>query len=227
MTTRNLPGSDAARYGTGDADLTMMLAVHAAFRRDLERLTRAAASADLSDPARRASVRAGWELLKSQLHQHHAGEDTFIWPELRQRLSHSDSAQSVLDAMESEHKQIDPLVAAVDGAFAGTEEGHGADLPAVSDAADALITSLTGHLSHEERDGLPLIGVALTEAEWRRVGIKIGRAHGLSAIGEVFGWLADGADQDHAAMVLGILPPPMRLIYRAFWKPRYARTARW
>ncbi len=227
MTTRNLPGSDAAGYGTGDADLTMMLAVHAAFRRDLERLARAAASADLSDPARRTSVRAGWELLKWQLHQHHAGEDTLIWPALRQRLSHSDGAQSVLDAMESEHKQIDPLVAAVDGAFTRAEEGHRADLPAVGDAADALTTSLIGHLSHEERDGLPLIGVALTEAEWRRLGIKIGRAHGLSAIGEVFAWLADGADQDQAAAVLGILPPPVRLVYRAFWKPRYNRTARW
>ena len=222
--TRDLPGSDPASRGTGDADLTMMLAVHAAFRRDLERLTRAAASADLSDPARQTSVRAGWELLKWQLHQHHMGEDTLIWPELRQRLSHSDGAQSVLDAMEAEHKQIDPLIAAVDGAFTEIEAGHRADLPAV---AGALTTSLTAHLSHEERDGLPLIGVALTEAEWRRVGIKIGRAHGLSAIGVVFGWLADGADQDQAAAVLGILPPPMRLIYRAFWKPRYERTPRW
>ena len=75
MTTQNLPGTDAARHGTGDADLTIMLAAHDAFRRDLTRLVRAAAAADLSDPARRRSVAAGWELFKHELHLHHTAED--------------------------------------------------------------------------------------------------------------------------------------------------------
>ncbi len=35
MTTQKLPGADAARHGTGDADLAIMLAAHDAFRRDL------------------------------------------------------------------------------------------------------------------------------------------------------------------------------------------------
>src|SRR5215469_1789262 len=80
MTTQNLPGTDAARHGTGDADLTIMLAAHDAFRRDLTRLVRTAAAADLSDPARRQSVEAGWELFKHQLHLHHTAEDEIIWP---------------------------------------------------------------------------------------------------------------------------------------------------
>ena len=60
MTTQRLPGTDAARYGAGDADLTIMLAAHQAFRRDLARLVRAVAAADLADPAKRQSVAAGW-----------------------------------------------------------------------------------------------------------------------------------------------------------------------
>jgi hypothetical protein len=228
MTTRNLPGSsDAARHGAGDADLTVMLAAHDAFRRDLARLAQAAAFADLPDPARRASVRAGWELFKRQLHLHHTAEDAIIWPALRERLPHSDHAQSVLDAMEAEHQQIDPLLAAVDDAFARAEEGRRSDVRAIGDTADALATSLTGHLTHEERDGLPLIGAALTSAEWRSVGFAIVRKNGLSAGGEMFAWLADGADQDQAAAAIGTLPPPARLAYRAIWKPRYARTRRW
>jgi hypothetical protein len=228
MTTRNLPGSsDAARHGAGDADLTVMLAAHDAFRRDLVRLAQAAAFADLPDPARRASVRAGWELFKRQLHLHHTAEDAIIWPALRERLPHSDHAQSVLDAMEAEHQQIDPLLAAVDDAFARAEEGRRSDLRAIGDTADALATSLTGHLTHEERDGLPLIGAALTSAEWRSVGFAIVRKNGLSAGGEMFAWLADGADPDQAAAAIGTLPPPARLAYRAIWKPRYARTRRW
>ena len=75
MTTQKLPGTDAARHGTGDADLTIMLAAHDAFRRDLTRLARTAAAADLADPAKRQSVAAGWELFKRQLHLHHTAED--------------------------------------------------------------------------------------------------------------------------------------------------------
>jgi hypothetical protein len=229
MTTRNLaPGSsDAARHGTGDADLTIMLAAHAAFRRDLAQLARAAAFADLPDPGRRASVQAGWELFKRQLHLHHTAEDVIVWPALRERLTRSDHAQSVLDAMEAEHQQIDPLLAAVDSAFARAEAGRRADTSAIGDAADALARSLTAHLAHEERDGLPLIGEALTSAEWRGVGFKIVRKNGLSAGGEMFAWLADGADPDQAAAAIGTLPPPARLAYRAIWSPRYNRTSRW
>ena len=226
MTTRNLPGSDAARHGTGDADLTIMLAAHGAFRRDLAQLARAAAFADLPDPGRRASVQAGWELFKRQLHLHHTAEDAIVWPALRGRLAGSDHAQSVLDAMEAEHQQIDPLLASVDDAFDRAAAGR-ADLGAIGDAVGALATSLAGHLAHEERDGLPLIGAALTEAEWRAVGFKIVRKNGLSAGGEMFAWLADGADPDQAASVIGTLPPPARLVYRAIWKPRYDRTSRW
>jgi hypothetical protein len=228
VTTRNLPASsDAARYGAGDADLTIMLAAHAAFRRDLALLAQAATFADLPDPGRRASVQAGWELFKRQLHLHHTAEDAIVWPALRERLTGSDQAQSVLDAMEAEHQQIDPLLAAVDDAFGRAGDGHRADPRAIGDAADALATSLTRHLAHEERDGLPLIGVALTSAEWRRVGFRIVRQNGLSAGGEMFAWLADGADPDQAAAAIGTLPPPARLVYRAIWKPRYNRTSHW
>jgi Hemerythrin HHE cation binding domain len=219
--------TDAARHGSGDADLTIMLAAHAALRRDLEQLARAAAYADLPDPARRASVQAGWETFKRQLELHHTAEDTVVWPALRPRLARSENAQSVLDAMEAEHQQIDPLLAAVDGAFARAEEGHRGDAQAISDVTDALATSLTGHLTHEERDCLPLIGIALTAAEWRGVGIKIARKNGLSGSAEMFAWLADGADPGQAAATIGQLPPPARLVYRAIWKPRYQRTPRW
>ena len=41
MTTQKLPGSEAARHGSGDADLTIMLAAHEAFRRHLVSLARA------------------------------------------------------------------------------------------------------------------------------------------------------------------------------------------
>jgi Hemerythrin HHE cation binding domain len=219
MTTQKLPGTDAARHGTGDADLTIMVAAHDAFRRDLTRLARTASSANLSDPARRQSVAAGWDLFKHQLHLHHTAEDEIIWPVLRPRLAHSQAALSVLDAMEAEHELIDPLLAAVDAEFPAGDR--------LADVIDALTSSLTGHLGHEERDGLPLIGVALTAAEWRGVGRKIASKNGLSAGSEMFAWILDGADRDHGKATLAQLPPPLRLLYRALWKPRFEKTPRW
>ena len=193
MTAQNLPGSsDAARHGTGDADLTIMLAAHAALRRDLERLARAAAFADLPDPGRPGLGAGGWETFKRQLHLHHTAEDTIVWPALRQRLAHSDQAQSVLDAMEAEHQQIDPLLTAVDDAFARAGAGAGPTRARSATSPTRSPASLTGHLAHEERDGLPLIGVALTAPNGARVGFKIVRGNGLSAGGEMFAWLADG-----------------------------------
>jgi len=222
MTTQNLPGADAARHGTGDADLAIMLAAHDAFRRDLTRLARAAAAADPSDPARRRSVAAGWELFKRQLHLHHTAEDEVIWPAMRPRLAHSENALSVLDAMEAEHERIDPLLAAIDAAFAQpSAPGR------LADVIDVLTSTLTGHLAHEERDGLPLIGVGLTAAEWRGVGFKIARRNGLSEGGEMFAWILDGAAGQDAAATLRTLPPPVRLLYRAVWKPRFNKTPRW
>ena len=136
--------------------------------------------------------------------------------------------------MEEEHARIDPLLAAVDAAFAPRRED------ALADVIDALATTLTGHLAHEERDGLPLIGVALTAAEWRGAGFKIARRNGLSEGGEMFAWILDGADiaaahgdaaanaaHSDPAATLRTLPPPLRLLYRAVWKPRFDKTPRW
>ena len=97
----------------------------------------------------------------------------------------------------------------------------------LADVIDVLTSTLTGHLAHEERDGLPLIGVALTAAEWRGVGFKMARQNGLSDGGEMFAWILDGADREDAAATLGTLPPPVRLLYRAVWKRRFEKTPRW
>ncbi len=221
MTTNQLPGTGAARHGTGDADLTVMLAAHDAFRRDLVSLARAAAAADRADPQRREQVGRGWGVFKRQLHFHHTGEDRLIWPRLAERLAHSESAMSTLAAMEEEHALVDPLLEAVDAAFADPVGDQ------LVGAVDELVTGLHGHLEHEERDALPLIGTALTAGEWRAIGVRLGRANGLSGSSEFFTWMLDGVPAEEVAAVLAELPPPLRLIYRLAWRPRYAKVGRW
>jgi hypothetical protein len=225
---RNLPGSDAARHGSGGADLTIMNAAHDALRHDLAALARSAQGAGRRGPDEQRSVAAGWQLFKRQLHLHHTAEDDLVWPPLRERLAGSADSLSVLDEMEAEHARIDPLLAAVDAGFAvaGQAGGH-PGTGRLGDAVDALAASLTGHLTHEEKDGLPLIGEALTAAQWRRVGFRIARRNGLPAGGEMFSWMLSAASADQVAGITRQLPPPARILYRAVWKPRFEKTGRW
>ena len=229
MTAQQLPGSAAAKHGSGDADLTIMVAAHNAFRSDLVNLARTVREPGRRSPDGQRSVAAGWELFKRQLHLHHTAEDDLIWPALRERLGHSANALSVLDDMQAEHELIDPLLKAVDDEFAaatGLVDGQPRS-DGLADAVDALVTTLISHLTHEENDGLPLIGVALTAAEWRAVGFKIARRNGLSASGEMFSWLLSSAAPGETRTIIRQLPPPARVVYKAVWKPRFAKTSRW
>jgi hypothetical protein len=213
-----------ARPAPGRVDFTVMYAAHDAFDRDLSRLTEAVRSARTADPA----VRAGWATFKNQLHLHHTAEDIALWPALRRQVT--EPAQiAVLDAMEAEHARIDPLLARVDAALAaghGAGAGHVASLTATASAAE-LADVLTGHMAHEEDEALPLIADHLGAAGWAAFGRRAGRSQGLRGAAEFFPWMLDGAPADTTRRLLGLLPPPVRLLYRAVWRPAYARQPRW
>jgi hypothetical protein len=203
-----------------------MLAAHDAFRRDLVSLARAARGASSASAAKRQSVAAGWDTFKRQLHLHHTAEDDLLWPALRERLANRQASLSVLAEMEAEHDVIDPLLAAVDAAFSASADSRAGDVE-LPDAVDALVSALSGHLAHEERDGLPLIGATLTQAEWRAVGQQMGSSAGMAAGAEMFAWMLTGASQESVKAALGQLPPPVRALYKVSWRPKYAKTARW
>jgi len=87
---------------TSRPDLMWMVAFHSALRRDLAHLARTASRDRSDDPARRTAVLTGWELFKTQLHIHHTGEDTDLWPRMRAHLSGRPDDLALLQAMEDE-----------------------------------------------------------------------------------------------------------------------------
>lgn len=193
---------------------------HWAFRRDLTTMAKVATVANLRDPRHRQSILNGWTVFKNQLHQHHSHEDTFIWPVLRENLAKSADAMSVLDDMDSEHAQIDPLFKSVDDAFASYET---ADLPAV---LDELNTHLSYHLAHEERETIPMIVEAIPEKQWSKVVGGIRKAS-MSGASEFMPWATEGATDTETKRLLSLLPAPARLIYRKVWVPKYNKVSRW
>jgi iron-sulfur cluster repair protein YtfE (RIC family) len=210
---------------TGHLDLTVMVAFHDAFRRDLAHLARTATRhrADLDDPARRTAVLAGWELFKTQLHVHHTAEDADLWPRMRTHLADRPDQLALLQAMQDEHARIDPLLAAVEGALADRDGGH----QRLGDTVDALAGELHGHLTHEEREVLPLIDESLTPAEWRAFGNDQRRRIGIRGGAQLFPWLLEEASPEQVKAVLAGLPSPLRVVYRRIWQPRYGRHDHW
>lgn len=194
---------------------TIMYALHDAFRRDLDAM--------LAPNAGPAAVRARWAVFRDQLEFHHTAEDEVMWPPVRARLADDPDGLALMDAMQDEHKLIDPLLAAVDDALTG-EAGQAR----LADALTGLRTVLASHLAHEETDALPLITTVMTRAGVTAIFKELGRIGGLRSglrRGAVmFPWALSGASPQTQAQVIGSLPPPARLLYRAVWLPRYRRA---
>lgn len=205
----------------GSEDAITIFVVHDALRRDTDQLARAVERGDLQDPARRLGFAVGWAMFKRQLGCHHDGEDRHLWPLARIYLPARDEESAVLDAMEAEHRGIEPLVAAVDAAV-GTD-----DTAWLGEATIAFRQALTAHLDHEERAAVPLLDSVLTSKDWKEFTRVHRKSIGLHGVAEYLPYILDQADPARAAHVTRQLPPPLRLLLRRAWLPRYAATQRW
>src|SRR6266700_4199600 len=174
-------------------DFTVMEIFHYALRRDLVSL-----NADFD--------RDRWRNFAFQLHFHHTAEDRLLWPVVREKVT--DPADvGLVDAMEAEHAQIDPLLAAVEDA---STAGDG-----VAPVMAALTTAVASHLDHEERAALPMMDRLLTPQEWD------GFVQGTRALdGDLkqnlpvfMPWLLDGAPDELRNRMLANLPPPIRALF--------------
>ncbi|MET7698186.1 hemerythrin domain-containing protein [Streptomyces sp. NPDC005485] len=197
-------------------DFTPMYAAHDAFRRDLERLGKAAADGTAATPA----VRAGWDNFLHQLHIHHTAEDSDLWPRVQRRVTERPQDITLLAEMEAEHARLDPLLTSVDAALAG----RSGNLP---ERVEALSSALDEHLRHEEESALPLIQEALTAADWGAFTGRIRRQQGLRGAALFVPWIVDGIPSADRARFLGVLPPPVRVLNRLFWEAGYRRRGLW
>ena len=188
----------------GQSDWTLMTAIHDALRRDLNQLIHTTAS--------HAAARARWGVFRDQLHFHLAAEDAVMWRPARARLAGDPHGQTVLDAMEDEHRLIGPLRAVTDDAFT---------MDADPGRLRQLLTRLTSHVAHEEVGVLPLISQVMTRRELGRIARGIRGGHNVRRAAVTVPWALAGATPDVCHQVLRQLPAPARLFHRTAWLPRY------
>jgi hypothetical protein len=202
-------------------DMTMMHAMHDALRRELVRIARITARVD-DDPRYVLRTAAGWEMFKRYLHVHHTSEDDAIWPVMRLALADRPDDLAVVESMAEEHAAIDPLLSSIDGALADRSGG----LAELSGLTDALATTLTGHLEHEEDQTLALIDATLTPEQW----LHFSELHRTRIGGDstrYLPWLLDSATPESTAAVLRVFPEPLKRAYADEWVPAYSALKLW
>ena len=219
-----LPGQAAAPEGP--VDMVMMYVMHHAFRRDLAAFAAAAPATPLDDRKAWRDLAARWDLFATALHHHHSGEDAGLWPLL---MSRADGAgRALLEAMEAEHGQIDPILQACAAGFSRLAERPDAD------ARAALVVrlvagreSLARHLAHEETDAITLIQRVLTDAEWRQVEDEYFKSQPIPPrlILKMLPWMFDKLPTPVREQRLAEAPLLHRVVYRLF-RGSYQRTER-
>lgn len=191
-------------------DLSGFLMAHRGFRVEFGRL--AVAARDPRDQTQARLVDEQIELVLHLLQHHQTAEDEAIWPLLRRRAP---EAGPSLDRLESQHEDMDPLVASV------------ADVSrSVTERAEDLQTLhelLNDHLDEEERVALPLILEHITAAEWDADGRKVRESLDLRRLPLIFGWLASASTTDQQEAALREVPLAPRVLFRTVWGPAYAK----
>lgn len=206
-----------ATEGRTQPDLTLMYATHDAFRRDLALL---AATARDHGTAPGSPFRTGWETFQTFLTIHHTAEDKVLWPLMRAKLADRPAQLRMLDEMDAEHEALDPLLEAVEDVLA---QGRQERLPAlIAEVGGKLVH----HLDHEERAALPLVLEVLSAQEYDTFGAEQRRMLGVQGGALYFPWVLDGASEETRRTALAVVPPPVRLLFKAVWRPRYEKRTR-
>jgi hypothetical protein len=202
-------------------NMTTMLTIHDAFRRDLANVTSASAR-HVDDADWSLETQIGWQLFAKFLSVHHRTEDDVLWPVLRAHLMDYPDHLTLVDDLETEHAAIDPLLEAIGEVQPELSEHR----PRLSALLGELAAQLTAHLDHEESYGLALIDECLTLAEWQ----TFAQVHGERLIGDAptyVPWLLDQADPSAVESFLGNIPPPLAAGYRGKWAADYAALELW
>jgi hemerythrin-like domain-containing protein len=201
--------------------MTMMLTVHDAFRRELERIAKITERAD-DDPKHILGAAIGWQMFKKYLRIHHTTEDHTVWGPMEHALDGRPDDLALLAAMEAEHATIDPLLNGIDAALDDRDYGH----QRLGSIVDDLRITLGAHLKHEESDGLALIDSTLTQEQWANFAALHLKRVGAD-VGTYLPWLLDSATEEWTEKVLSGLPTHGRISYEGSWKAAYDELDLW
>ena len=201
---------------------TMNRVIHAAVRRDLDRLAAALGELRDGDTSRAQALERAFANLRTELTHHHEGEDTYIFP----MLGRIGVDKGLLDEMESEHHAMAEALAETSGAMETVaRSGSAADAAAARASVVRTREVVERHLRHEEDELEPQLMPHVESAEWKAVEKKLSRQP-PGVAGRFFAWLTDGMSDENRAFLKKTVPTPVvTLLARTFGRRYYKEVA--
>ena len=196
-----------------EIDFTGFLLAHKCMRREYGRLAEAACHP--RDVGHQALIEEQIAVTLSVLHHHHAEEDRWLWPTLRNRAP---AATPALDRLETQHTQLDPLIA--------TAGDASRPLPMRATVLAELQQAVNAHFDEEERVILPLSSAHISAEEWDAFGERALASIPRQYMPIVLGWVSNEATSQEWPPVRQMLPRPVRILAQVFWIPAYAKRRR-
>jgi hemerythrin-like domain-containing protein len=199
--------------------MTMNRVIHAAVRRDLERLDGALAVAPEGDTTRARDLQRAYANLHAELTHHHEQEDRHVFPALN-RLG-VDTA--LIEDMDGEHHAMaEALVTTATAMQRYADTGSGTDAAAARASLEATRAVVGRHFAHEEGELEPLMRPHLESPEWKQAE-KALRTSPPTTVGRFFAWLTDGMDTESRTYLRSTIPGPVVAVFSRVLGRRYHR----
>lgn len=199
--------------------LTMNRLIHAAVRRDLDRLSASLQTFPDGDTARARDLDRAYVNLRRELTQHHEGEDTHIFP----MLAGAGVDGRLLGEMESEHHAMSEALSETGAAMTSLAMNGSASAAATARASVVRTQGVVErHLAHEEQELEPQLHPLTETPEWKVVEKKLSRQP-PSVAGPFFAWLTDGMNDAHRAFLRTLIPAPVVTLLAKVFGRRYNR----
>jgi hemerythrin-like domain-containing protein len=202
------------------AEMSMNKAIHAAFRRDLQRFIDALGTFPAGDTKRAEQLATAWANFDDQLVFHHEGEHETAWP----ALEAVGVSRELLTQMDAEHDKMAAALASARSAIGALRSTAGADEAAAARAAVQELQAVTvQHLDHEEAEIEPVYLAKKDTAEIKAMGRKFGQVSPTRG-GRFFAWVTDGAEPDELAAITGTIPAPVLMIISGVFGRGYRKN---
>ena len=195
--------------------------IHAALRRDLDRIDEGLADLALGAADRTDAILAAWDWFTLELHAHHRDEELFFWP----AFEALGIPRPLMDALEGEHEQMVAALTAAEADMDGLRRTRTeADAANARRAVQHLRDVLVDHLAHEERelDAFSTEHHATKEVKAAARGVRKQHTEGA---GSFFAWLGDTDDPEIARALRREVPAPVLFVMTRLGGRRYRRVA--
>jgi hypothetical protein len=219
-------GGIVAEAETQDNDVRGWTLDHDQFRGVLADLIEQVSALRSADVAAAQALARWWHSFSASVAHHFRAEDEGIWPTLTR---HSPQISATLDSLTAQHRRIESELREIDRHFDALPStiatpAFGADRVALLAALTQLQTAILDHLDAEEREAVPVLRTRVPAPECRQIERNMVKGLSLREVADLLPRILAFADGKERAMMLRRLPPPVRLLNRLIFIPRYRRT---